>query len=66
MLSNKSCYLIRFNYSKIKNIANIVYKKFRTNSPRFNQNHSYMILIYLDEKFNEPYLILNFLIMHTH
>jgi hypothetical protein len=32
---------MRFNYSKIKVIANLPYKKFRTNCPRFNQNHSY-------------------------
>jgi hypothetical protein len=38
----KNFLLICFNYSKIKNIPNIVYKKFKTNSPRFNQNHSYI------------------------
>jgi hypothetical protein len=43
ILSDKSCCLINFKYSKIKNIANLPYKKFRTNFPCFNQNISYSI-----------------------
>jgi hypothetical protein len=38
---NKISCLIHFKYSKIKNIANLLYKKFGTNFPHFNQNHSY-------------------------
>jgi hypothetical protein len=40
-ISNKERCLIRSNYSKIYSITNLSYKKFRTNFPRFNQNHLY-------------------------
>jgi hypothetical protein len=39
----KKCYLMRSNYSIIKSIENLPYKKFGTKFPRFDQKHSYII-----------------------
>jgi hypothetical protein len=51
---------MHFNYLKIKVIANLPYKKFRTNCPHFNQNHSYSeiyIIIMLIFSFNYSIII---------
>jgi hypothetical protein len=41
LFTSKSICLIQHKPIKIKSIVNLPYKKFRTDFPRFNQNHSY-------------------------
>jgi hypothetical protein len=48
-------------------ISNITYKKFRTNFPRFNQNHSYDIYcLYKNLNFEKIYEVWSELTRITH
>jgi hypothetical protein len=42
LFASRSNCLIQYKLIKIKSVVNLPYKKFRTNFPRFNQNHSYL------------------------
>jgi hypothetical protein len=41
IFTNNRYYLVHSKPLKIKNIVDLLHKKFRTKHPRFNQNHSY-------------------------